>query len=188
MKNNNIIKTHKLFLLTDYDLEEEYLRNMSKKGWELTSPARYTQTFKSAEPKDVIYKIDFLSDTTDLASYKQLFEDYGWEYIGIVNNFTYFRKDADGVSGEDMDIFSDNQSRFDMIKHIFRCKLCPLLVIFFCCVLTNFMNALHSHPGASGKTWLIITGAIFLIYIVMFIRVAIGYFRIKNKLIGKAVK
>ena len=188
MKNNDVLKTHKLFLLTDYDLEENYLRDMSKNGWELTAPARYTQKFRRAEPKDVIYKIDFLSDTSDIASYKKLYEDYGWEYLGIVNNFTYFRKDADGVNDEDMDIFSDNQSRFDMINRIFRSKFAPILVIFFCCVVTNFLNAIRSYPDDSGLPWLLITGAILLLYIAVFTRVTIGYFRIKNKLIGKAVK
>lgn len=188
MKNNDIKKTHKIFTLTDYDLEEEYLRKMHNDGWELSRPAHYTQTFRKTEPKDVVYKIDFLDNTDDFSAYKKLYEDYGWEYIGMVNNFTYFRKDAEGISDEDADIFSDNQSRFDMIKKIFRRKLMPLLTIFFCCVLTNFMNAFRSYSDTYGKIWLGVAGALVIVYIYAFVRFAAGYFRIKNKLTGRAVK
>ena len=84
-------------------------------------------SFTKTEPEDMIYRIDFNPQKKeDLAGYHQMFADYGWEYLQDMNEYSYFRKPADV---RDEDIYSDNDSRLDMIKRILRTKMLPFMIL-----------------------------------------------------------
>ena len=138
------------FLLPDYEKEEEYLREMHKDGWKFTHvtlPGFYH--FEPCEPEDVVYRIDFNPQPADKKrDYIRMFEDYGWEYLQDLNEFSYFRKSA---MEADTEIFSDNASKVDMMRRIFTKRMIPILVVFFCCLLSNLTNILrmgitHAEP------------------------------------------
>ena len=84
--------------ITDYEEEEQFLREMHCEGWKLQ---------KFCIPG--IYLFD-------------------------VKGFSYFRKPA-GAEEEDMEIFSDNESRIEMVSRVFKYRMIPLLLIFFICVI-----------------------------------------------------
>jgi len=98
------------FWAWDDEKEENWLREMSLKGWHFQSvslPGFYR--FEQGEPKDIVYRLDYLTNTKDKPDYLQLFLDAGWAYKGEMNGWQYFSKEA--VDGEAPEIFSDPESK-----------------------------------------------------------------------------
>ncbi len=141
------------FLLPDYEKEEEFLREMHNDGWKFTHvtlPGIYH--FEACEPEDVVYRIDFNPQTADKKrEYIRMFEDYGWEYLQDLNEFSYFRKPADAENEAENEIFSDNLSRLDMMKRVCAKRMIPVLVIFLCNIpnIMNLSRLLSSEPTLS---------------------------------------
>jgi len=175
------------FLLPDYEKEEEYLREMHNDGWKFTHvtlPGIYH--FEKCEPEDVIYRIDFNPQTADKKrDYIRMFEDYGWDYLQDLNEFSYFRKAAaDAETEADTEIFSDNASKIDMMQRIFAKRMIPLLVIFLCCVLPNTVNIFrlgitHFSPFEGILIGLIY--ALFGLYIGIITHCFVGFRRLSKK-------
>lgn len=90
--------------------------------------------FEECDKENVIYQLDFPNVRySDKTSYIQLFNDCGWEYVGDCLNWSYFRKSVQ--AHVDLSIFSDSQSKVDMINRIFKTRMLPLLVVFCACVV-----------------------------------------------------
>jgi hypothetical protein len=91
--------------------EEAWLEGMSQKGWHLKSvqlPCVYT--FDKGEPYRNVYRLDYMLVKKDkLDEYLQIFQDAGWEYVGEMSNWRYWRKRV--VNGETPEIFTDNESK-----------------------------------------------------------------------------
>ena len=188
-KEKKTKRTYKLFYLCDYDREEEYYTKMHAKGWKLVSyeenaflGALGGQKFVSCEPENVVYKIGFNPKRSDRDSYIQMFADYGWEYCGTVNDFYYFRKNADGVSPEELDIFNDDESRLDMMKKILRTKL-PILLLLTVLVLIPQTLRLIFESERDTIDWVLLGayGVCWVMYLYAYIRTWTGYHRLKAK-------
>lgn len=119
------------FVISEYEEEEQYLRDMAKKGYlfeKVTLPGIFH--FRKSEPMDMVYHIDFNPQKKEnRASYLQMYKDYGWEYIQDKNEFSYFCKPEDGSDDE---IFSDNPSRIEMMERIQKRKMLPILTLLLC--------------------------------------------------------
>lgn len=105
------------FWAWDDDKEEAWLREMAQKGWHFKSvslPGNYT--FEQGEPRDFVYRLDYLTEKKDILNYLQIFQDAGWDYMGQMNGWQYFRKQA--VAGEELDIYSDNESKAKKYQRI----------------------------------------------------------------------
>lgn len=90
--------------------EETWLRQMAQSGWHLQSigfPGVYT--FAAGEPRDDVYRLDYLKERKDFAAYVQLFADAGWERVGEYNHWQYFR--ARNTGGPPPEIFTDTTSK-----------------------------------------------------------------------------
>ena len=175
------------FLLPDYEKEEEFLREMHNDGWKFTHvtlPGIYH--FEKCEPEDIVYRIDFNPQPADKKrDYIRMFEDYGWDYLQDLNEFSYFRKAASDAETEaDTEIFSDNASKIDMMQRIFAKRMIPLLVIFLCCVLPNTVNIFrlgitHFSPFEGILIGLIY--ALFGLYIGIITHCFVGFRRLSKK-------
>jgi hypothetical protein len=89
--------------------EESWLEEMSKEGLHLLSvalPAFYT--FEQGKPIDYAYRLDFGFAYKDRDNYLQLFKDAGWEHVGSMGAWEYFRKLRQ--PGELLEIYSDKES------------------------------------------------------------------------------
>ena len=154
MRDKKIKKTHKWFWDYDYDKQEKFYTEMQAKGWALIKQERegevYEQRFEKCEPANVVYKIGYNAEKTGRGSYIQMFEDYGWEFVGETNDFYCFRKSADGVSPEELDIFSDDGSRLDMAKNAAMAWL-PILLM---CALLMLVPQTVDLLGNTGRGWL----------------------------------
>lgn len=187
MKNNKKTVLFRWFTISDYDKEEEFLREQHKHGYKFVKfvlPGFYY--FEACEPQDMIYQLDF-SDTTrsEKTSYLQIFKDSGWEYLFDVNGWSYFRKSADSEDG-DFSIFSDVESKIALIDRVFRRRMLPLLIIFFSCILpliarnySSWQSGGRHMTAASG--FLSFFCIMFLLYVWIFIHCGRGLIRLKKK-------
>lgn len=99
-------------------------------------------------PKDVVYRLDY-KNSKATSDYKQMFQDYGWEYVGDCVSGLYFRKRSSEIQQEnDGEIFSDVESGVDMIQHILKTHMMSLFVIFLHCMLPNWDRVFS---GSLGK-------------------------------------
>ena len=171
------------FSLTDYEKEEVFLREKHNKGYKLikvTLPGFYY--FEKCDPEDVVYKLDFNPQSAaEKESYLQMYADYGWEYLQDMNEYSYFRKSVRNADDRDTDIFSDDQSKLQMLKRIFLKKLVPVLAIFLLCVVIPFMNiAVGEINSPWNRGLLIFWGILFLIYLAVFVHCGIGFYRLRK--------
>jgi len=121
----------KLFWVWQDDKEEAWLRDMARQGWHMTGidfPGRYS--FTAGEPRDDVYRLDFNTDSKNWASYQQLFEDTGWEFVTTFGSWHYFRTTA--RPGEDTEIYTDNASKVAKYQRVIAILIVffPVLVIF----------------------------------------------------------
>lgn len=93
-----------MFLAWNYEKEEEWLREMSKKGFEFVDTKLLViYRFRSVEPKDVIYKLDYNPWwTKDGDSYLSFIEECGWTYSYSQLGWNYFKCDADKCLSEEL--------------------------------------------------------------------------------------
>lgn len=133
------------FTIADYEEEEVWLRNKHKNGWKLlrmTQPCFYI--FERCTPEDMTYRLDY-KNNAETSNYFQIFRDYGWEYINQSVGWLYFRKPSSETDSEQNDeIFSDNESRLDMINHVVKTRLFPSCIMFLCCVFPSFLNSVST--------------------------------------------
>jgi hypothetical protein len=109
MKNQ--VTRFKWFWVWQDNAEEKWLEEMSRQGYHLTSvslPCIYT--FTKAEPVNYAYRLDYRRfSNNEMEHYLQIFRDAGWEYLGEMSLWQYFRKKV--KTGEANEIFTDNASK-----------------------------------------------------------------------------
>ena len=82
--------------------EETWLEEMSHQGWHLKQAHLAAQyDFVRGEPQNYLYRLDFQDSLKPKAKdeYLRLFADDGWEYLGPMGGWQYFRKPG-GAGGE----------------------------------------------------------------------------------------
>ncbi|MBN2393086.1 MAG: DUF2812 domain-containing protein [Anaerolineae bacterium] len=118
------IRKHKWFWAWQDDKEEAWLGQMSQQGYHLASfgfPGFYY--FTPGEPRNYVYRLDFVTDTKDYPQYLQLFQDAGWEHVGQMGGWQYFRTLAQ--EGESPEIYTDPDSKIQKYH-----RLLTYLIIF----------------------------------------------------------
>ena len=171
----------RFFTVADYEEEEICLRDQHKRGWKLTKtilPCFYI--FESCPPEDVVYRLDY-KNSTENWEYFQLFQDYGWEYFNRCVGWLYFRKPVSETdTAQDAEIFSDDASRADMVEHIVKTRMLPLLIVFLCAVLPNFIRSVgQSSPSTVGFT--VVFSLLFLLYLYLFLHCGTKLRSLKKK-------
>lgn len=171
----------RFFTISDYEEEEIWLRDMHRQGLKLDHmviPCFYF--FSECEPEDVIYRLDF-KNNQETPEYLQIFRDYGWEDFERCAGWVYFRKPASQVSSEtDGEIFSDGASKVEMVEHVVRLRILPLVCIFLCCVIPNLTRTFYGHDTLS-----VFFGIMFVIYMYIFIHCGLKLRKLKKKYSGE---
>lgn len=164
-------KVFRLFTIVDFEKEEDYLRKMQQQGWKFTGYRYGLFHFEECQAEDVIYGIDFIESKAD-EEYLQLFADAGWDYAGKCMNFIYFRKPADQfLAEEDRKIYSDPQSRMEMVMRILKRRFLPALG----CFLIVLMQVLRQIVSGASLFFYGLFCLMVLLYLYLFIRVGLGY-------------
>ncbi len=125
-----IVRKLRWFWVWNDDKEENWLRAMSNQGLHLQSvrfPGLFT--FVKGEKKDLIYRLDFTPSMKVNPEYINLFQDAGWEYLGKLNSWQYFR--IDPAQKKSSEIYSDNESKVERYKRTiwFLTAFLPLLIV-----------------------------------------------------------
>lgn len=141
------ISKFKWFWAWQDEQEESWLRTMSAEGYHLqTSRGFGLYTFSCGEPDDYTYRLDYMVESKeDAPSYYQLFQDAGWEFIGAMAGWQYFRKPT--PPGEDPQIYTDPESKIKKYERLMGTLLffLPIYVVFFV-VLDDFRYPLIGVP------------------------------------------
>jgi len=110
------------------ELEETWLREMSKEGLHLASvrPGGI-YTLIPGPPQDTVYRLDFISPQKDKPAYLQLFSDAGWEHVGEMSGWQYFRRPFQG--GDAPEIFSDAESKVEKYRRLLAFETLILIIL-----------------------------------------------------------
>jgi hypothetical protein len=128
--SGEILRKRKWFWVWQDEEEEKWLREMAQQGWHLqTMEIGGLYTFESGESRDDVYRLDFLSAYgKDMESYIQLFADAGWEHVGQLGSWQYFRTTAE--NGEAPEIYSEPESKIQKYSRVLL-LLVSLFPIYF---------------------------------------------------------
>lgn len=143
----------------DFESEERFLNEMSKKGWALTQYTWCKYTFEDVPKGKYIFRIELLENPVEhpkSQEYIRFMEETGAKLVSSYNRWVYFRRDA--AEGE-FDIYSDIDSR---LKHYRRIQM------FFIAVtaINLFVGLLNA---VSGNTYIALIPFILFAYLVIFI-------------------
>ena len=178
---NNRKTVIRFFIIADYEEEEIWLQSQHKNGWKLLKiiqPCFYI--FEKCMPEDVVYRLDYKNNEEN-SDYFQIFKDYGWEYIDRCVGWLYFRKSSSEADSEqDREIFSDNESRLDMISHVIKTRFLPLMLILLCCMIPNFIVSIQNiSPFATVFT--VLFAVLLLLYLSLLIYCGLKLRKVRKK-------
>lgn len=174
----------KWFTVPEYEKEQEYLSQMHKIGWKLVRigfPGFYH--FEACTPEDVTYQLDYNQEgISHKSEYIQMFHDCGWEYLFDFVGYSYFKKPASEMDGEE-EIFCDDESRLDMMKRVYKGRLIPLIISFFGVIIPQLLMQIanYSSDEPFRVFFLALFIALFLLYLILFIQFAVQYYAYKKK-------
>ena len=171
----------RFFTVADYEEEEQWLRRQHQNGWMLTRtilPCFFV--FERCAPADVVYRLHYKNDCGN-GDYFQLFQDYGWTYCSRCMGWLYFRRPVSETdAAQDLEIFSDDASRVEMLQSIVRTRMLPLLAVFFGCLLPQFIRSVTGEvPYANVFT--VVFSVLLLLYLFLFIHCGGKLRRLKKK-------
>jgi hypothetical protein len=169
----------RIFTITDYEAEEQWIRRMFLKGWKLVN-VRYQciYTFEKTEPADMAVRLEYsgvpLSARPD---YGVMMKDYGWECLCEGAGWDYFARPADPEPA-DNELFTDDVSRLAMIRRIFSKRYTALfLLLVFLIIPVIIVSGLEGGINAALTAWTAMAG----IYIFALIYCGIGFRRLLKK-------
>lgn len=173
--NPTILIKNKWFWAWQDEKEEAWLSEMAREGLHLEGipfPGRYK--FQKGEPANYVYRLDYQSvKSKDKESYLQLFEDAGWEHVGNMGGWVYFRiKTNDGEAPE---IFSDTVSKMGKYQRII------LNLVILLPIMLVFRPDISDHIGPFS----IILSTLFTILLILYALAMVQLFRRMNQLKGK---
>ncbi|MBN1935548.1 MAG: DUF2812 domain-containing protein [Anaerolineae bacterium] len=105
----------RLFWAWQDEQEEQWLGEMARQGWHLCQVALLTYTFQHGAPRNDTYRLDY-KPGRDMAEYLAFITEAGWEHIGTMSGWQYFRlpEDAD----ETAELYTDVESKIARHKRI----------------------------------------------------------------------
>ena len=162
------------FWAWDDEKEEAWLRQMAQDGWHFKSvslPGNYT--FKKGEALDHVYRLDYFVDRKDMPAYLQIFEDAGWEYLGEMGGWQYFRTES--VDGNAPEIYSDKASKAKKYERLI------LYLVIFLPIYLNFLNISNRSEAGYMQFFSVLMGGFMLLYVYAMVRLVLRVTSLKRK-------
>jgi hypothetical protein len=132
--NETLVKKIKWFWAWQDVKEEAWLEEMARQGLHLKSPGAFGHyIFVQGEPRRMAYRFDFVTSPKKDEAYFQLFRDAGWEHVGELGGWQYWRKPVE--AGQSPEIFTDVHSKVQKYE-----RLAAFLLIFIPIFVVNFIN------------------------------------------------
>jgi hypothetical protein len=161
--HGEVVRRYKVFFAWQDENEERWLRAKARdEGLHLASytpPCVYR--FRRGERADYAYRLDFQTTRRqDEADYVQLFADAGWEHVGRMGSWHYFRKPV--LAGEAPEIFTDPASKAQKYRRLL--ALHTVFLVPWIVLLNSRLWALHTGPVAEVLRLLCLLGMVLWIY------------------------
>lgn len=172
----------RFFTITEWEKEQDYLRQQHQKGWKFIRVNFIgLYHFEKCEPEDVIYQLDYNPERLEhKEEYVQMFRDCGWEYLQDYVGYSYFRKAAALMDGEE-EIFCDDASRADMMRRVFKGRMIPLFIVFFLLILPNLYTQFQN-DSLEGRLLSALFLLLFVVYLSIFVCFALRFRRFYKSL------
>lgn len=135
------ISKFKWFWAWQDEKEEAWMHEMAQQGLHLRSvagPLHYK--FEMGEPRNDYYRMDYITDRKDYENYLQLFKDAGWEHLGEMGGWQYFRTNGKGNAVPE--IYTDKDSKAQKYR-----RLILILIVF----LPIFMTIITRPADSSSR-------------------------------------
>jgi hypothetical protein len=186
--NTNSIKRAKWFWPWQDAREEAWLEKMSQEGLHLSSvhlPCIYH--FRQGEPLQYSYRLDYINTSqAKLPEYLQIFQDAGWEYLGEMSNWRYWRKPV--TPGEKAEIFTDTDSK---IRKYRRMLGFMAFFLFFLVFMGSRIYATQSWAARNSLDWIstiyLVAQTLYAVIIPIYVVVVIQLLRRINELKKKSL-
>jgi hypothetical protein len=137
------------------EAEEAWLERLSsEEGLHLESVRFFnTYAFSRSGRLPYAYRLDYRrTSRKERETYRQLFRDAGWEHVGEMNGWQYFRKPV--TPGESSEILTDRESKIEKYRRL------SASYAFFCLFSMMFLaRTITIGRGSPGNEPLIITWA-----------------------------
>lgn len=162
--------------------KQEFLKQQHKNGWKFKKVNFLgLYHFEKCEPEEVVYQLDFNPDgIANKDEYVQMFRDCGWEYLQDYVGYSYFRKQASEMNGDE-EIFCDDSSRLDFMKRVFKGRIIPLIILFFFVIIPQLFIQFNLNSLFS-KILTEVYVVTFIAYLILFLQFAIQYWKYKKSL------
>jgi hypothetical protein len=95
--------------------EEAWLESMSREGWHLQEVGLLSYTFERGEPREWVYRLDF-RPSRKASDYIEFVQGAGWQYIGKMSSWLYFRLPAE--AGTPAELYTDSEGKVAKYQRI----------------------------------------------------------------------
>ena len=165
-----IKKEFRWFWAWNDEKEEQWLTEMAQQGWHLLSPGVFgVYTFERGTPRNVVYRLDFKTVGKDMEDYLQLFADDGWEHLGAMGGWQYFRKES--IEGEVPEIYTDNASKIQKYQRVLLFLVILLPVYMFSIINLRMPDNLDGALAGFVGGLSVVVSLFMLFYIYALIRI-----------------
>ncbi len=155
------LKKFKISLANDIDKEEEWLTEMSAKGFQFFKYSWFIYHFEEDHSKSYIYQADFQAADDE---YFELYKQAGWEHVYTeIQQYHYFRADKNVIG--DNRIYSDPSS----IKAMYKRMMKFYLTIFIFMLVAQVGMLSTWEPNFFSVFVLVLVTAVTVLYIFLFI-------------------
>ena len=128
--NPKYVIKNKWFWAWNDDKEEAWLSEMAQEGLHLEEVSLGRYKFLPGNPAKMVYQLDYQSlRSKDKESYLQLFLDAGWDHVGSMNGWVYFRIQAE--DGQAPEIYSDAESKLGKYHRVMTYLVIFLPILLF---------------------------------------------------------
>ena len=168
-----LVKKFKWFWYWQDDKEEAWLGEMARQGLHLQKMNTFgNYSFVLGKPKDVAYRLDFVKSFKKTPDYFQLFQDAGWERVGEMNGWQYWRKDIQ--DGKVPEIFTDTKSKIRKYQRLL--ALSTISIPLFIFYVIDFT---HTRPHAMFP---VLENILYAIFFVLFMSFFFSMFMILRRI------
>ena len=123
----------KLFLPWQDQMEERWLEEMARQGWLLVQYTYLRYEFKSIEPADYVYRLDYKTTSEkDMSEYKEIFAQSGWEHVCSFMNWQYLRIPSNLFT---VDIYTDKASQIEKLRKMTAYAMASFAPLFFAVII-----------------------------------------------------
>ena len=143
-------KIWKIFLVWNYDKEEEWLNEMAMNGWTLTSVGFCNYTFVKTEPGEYNIRMEMRPHDD---GYLEFLRENDVEYVGRILQWHYYRKKT---SLGPFELYSDIESRIQHMDRIGK--------MLFAIGMANLLIGIANSIGPSRLGWINLLCATLLMY------------------------